>query len=1029
MYRERKISKVAVGATMSSMTLACLLASYPALATEGGAPDVPAAPAAAVAFVAETNGIETAAEAGAVEGTVASGAGEPGETGETLATPDPEAGAEGGAGDGQAQGEGGSPTGGDASSDTAGGTGTETGASGADGAEGTDSGEGTSGGAPSDGPDAGADSGTSAGDGKADAAPADPADPAKPDDAESLAKDEGKGAPAADEKKDAASASANASEAAGAAAEGETVAASTAPVVAALLAADGSSVTFTAHGGEFDRAWGVAVAVTSSGRTFWVSAQQQADGSWACVVDSSTLGSGTVSGAFWANVGSSPAQSLGTAYTTVPTAGADLSLAYDGARNAIVATAKNVVCPTGVTFVSVGVTAPNGAVRWYKLEKAADGTWSAAIDPEDFAWQSGVYKMTGSVCDGGWRGVGVGTVSATVSFGEQVVQAALAEDGSSVAFTAKGGQFDRAWGVAFQVDCANGSFWVAGARQSDGSWKADVAAERLGAGKAVATAWANVGSSPAAALGSASVTVPSNVTRADLSLAYDAASGAIVARADNAYCPTGIEFVSVGITSPSGVTKWYRLEKGAGSSWSVAVDPGDFNWQAGTYTLVGSVCDSSWKGISLGSTAAIMSFGAETLTAALSGDGSVLTVAASGNRYAQAWGVAFEIAGAAKTSWVAGARQADGSWAVATTTGEFGGGLLTVTAYANIGTQTIRLGSTQVRTKTATPTVVTTVSSSTSTINAVAYGGAYDNAVNVAFEVYNVSDGVASARWFQAYKQADGSWAADIPAAQNGVGTCIVNGWATVGSTTSKYAENRYTFTVAPKLTTEIYLGGGDYDVSYGMAGLKVQRIQQALGIGVYNYPRYLEQTVASVTAFQARVGLPATGVTDRATWLALGLDGNEWYTLGAYASPVTVSAGATSAQRVEAMVARAYEYLGDSYVWDAAGAPGQGVDCAGLVMQALYAAGCDTGIINPVTHSTTAWGDRDASNYYSYGGFTEVGVGQRSRGDLVFYGSSSVDHVAIYLGGDQIIEAYPNKVRINSLWYSNIIGLRRVFA
>ena len=1006
MYRERKISKVAITATMSSMTLAALLASAPALATETAASDLPEAPAASATVVeqaVETPAVDEPAATDAVEETEGAEGAEGTETPEAPETPET---TEAPATDETTQGEGATDAG-------------------------TETGEGAPEGEPSEGTEAGANTGEDASTGASEgngtsAAPTDPAEPSDPAESETGATDEKKDATEAG-KTDEATEKKDADESA----EDETAAAaaSTAPVVAALLATDGSSVTFTAHGGQFDNAWGVAVAVTSSGRTFWVSAQQQADGSWVCVVDASTLGTGTVSGAFWANVGSSPAQSLGTAYTTVPAAGADLSIAHDSEKGAIVVTAKKVVCPTGVTFVSAGVTAPDGTVKWYKLEKATDGTWSVAIDPADFNWQSGMYKVTASICDGDWKGVSAGSASATVSFGNAVVEAGFTDDGTSVVFTAKGGQLERAWNVAFHVDSANGAFWVAGVKQSDGSWKAEVTNEKLGAGKAVAAAWANVGSAPAAAMGSASVVVPSNETRADLGLSYDATSGKIVARADNAYCTTGIEFISVGLTSPSGTTKWYRLSKESTGSWSVAIDPSDFSWQSGTYTLVGSICDSSWKGVSVGSTAATMSFGAETLTATLSSDGSVLTIAASGNRYAQAWGVAFEVAGAAKTSWVAGSKTAGGSWTVATTSSEFGGGVLTVTAYANIGTQTVRLGSTQVRTKTATPTVVTTVSSSTSTINAVAYGGAYDNAVNVAFEVYNVADGISTAKWFQAYKQADGSWAADIPAAQNGVGTCIVNGWATVGSTTSKYAENRYTFSVAPQLTTEIYLGGGDYEVSYGMAGLKVQRIQQALGIGVYNYPRYLEQTVASVTAFQQRVGLPATGVTDYATWIALGLDSNEWYTLGAYASPVTVSANATSAQRIEAMIARANEYLGDSYVWDAAGAPGQGVDCAGLVMQALYAAGCDTGIINPVTHSTTAWGDRDAANYYSYGGFTKVNVNERSRGDLVFYGSSSnVDHVAIYLGGDQIIEAYPNTVRINSLWYRSIAGLRRVF-
>ena len=310
-----------------------------------------------------------------------------------------------------------------------------------------------------------------------------------------------------------------------------------------------------------------------------------------------------------------------------------------------------------------------------------------------------------------------------------------------------------------------------------------------------------------------------------------------------------------------------------------------------------------------------------------------------------------------------------------------------------------------------------------------AKGGSFAGASNVSFEVTNTSDTKSSAFWVQANHHKDGTWSAKFDPETSGVGIYSIKGWATVGTGTVCCSETTYTLKEAFVFRNNISVGGGDYDVSYGMAGLKVQRIQQALGIGDYNYPRYLETTVTAVKSFQASHGLTETGTVDHETWLALGLDSMEWYSLGTYVSPVTVSKSATSSERIEAMIARANEYLGDTYVWDASGAPGQGIDCAGLVMQGLYAAGCDTGIINPVTHSTTAWGDRDAANYYSYGGFTKVNVNERSRGDLVFYGSSSnVDHVAIYLGGDQIIEAYPNTVRINSLWYRSIAGLRRVF-
>ena len=64
---------------------------------------------------------------------------------------------------------------------------------------------------------------------------------------------------------------------------------------------------------------------------------------------------------------------------------------------------------------------------------------------------------------------------------------------------------------------------------------------------------------------------------------------------------------------------------------------------------------------------------------------------------------------------------------------------------------------------------------------------------------------------------------------------------------------------------------------------------------------------------------------------------------------------------------------------------------------------------------------------------FLHVPYSERQRGDLIFYQSSSgvVIHVAIYLGNDQVIEAWPNKVvvwPIQNGSRSNIKGVVRPF-
>lgn len=126
-------------------------------------------------------------------------------------------------------------------------------------------------------------------------------------------------------------------------------------------------------------------------------------------------------------------------------------------------------------------------------------------------------------------------------------------------------------------------------------------------------------------------------------------------------------------------------------------------------------------------------------------------------------------------------------------------------------------------------------------------------------------------------------------------------------------------------------------------------------------------------------------------------------------------------------MITRAYEYLGTRYVWDYACAPGVGVDCAGLVMQSLYATGMDLSPMNPWDHYYTPGHDQYANYMWNNGRFQHLSFNQRQRGDIIAYSG----HVAIYLGGDRIIEAYSPKtgVRISSVYSSpNIRGVLRPF-
>ncbi len=140
------------------------------------------------------------------------------------------------------------------------------------------------------------------------------------------------------------------------------------------------------------------------------------------------------------------------------------------------------------------------------------------------------------------------------------------------------------------------------------------------------------------------------------------------------------------------------------------------------------------------------------------------------------------------------------------------------------------------------------------------------------------------------------------------------------------------------------------------------------------------------------------------------------------YVTPSRIGVWATRQDCVNAFIGRAREYLGTPYVWDYSCAPGVGVDCIGLVYQCAYACGMDLGggtgydDFNPWAHWITGsggWHSHDANNFWDYGRAMHVSLDDRQEGDLI----SWAGHVAIYLGDDQIIEAYPGSVMYSSLW------------
>ena len=107
-----------------------------------------------------------------------------------------------------------------------------------------------------------------------------------------------------------------------------------------------------------------------------------------------------------------------------------------------------------------------------------------------------------------------------------------------------------------------------------------------------------------------------------------------------------------------------------------------------------------------------------------------------------------------------------------------------------------------------------------------------------------------------------------------------------------------------------------------------------------------------------------------------------------------------------------AVQFVGNPYVWGGTSLT-SGADCSGFT-QSVFA---NFGI-----------GLARTAADQSYGG-TSVSLDSLQAGDLVFYNSTgSIDHVAIYIGGGQIVHAANSNsgIIISSCWYSTPVSARR---
>ena len=156
----------------------------------------------------------------------------------------------------------------------------------------------------------------------------------------------------------------------------------------------------------------------------------------------------------------------------------------------------------------------------------------------------------------------------------------------------------------------------------------------------------------------------------------------------------------------------------------------------------------------------------------------------------------------------------------------------------------------------------------------------------------------------------------------------------------------------------------------------------------------------------------------------------------GYYISPMYAGNLNTREERIEAMIRRAYDYknAGTTYRICKSMAPGQYADCSGLVMQCLYAAGFDPAPATPAHHALPQ-NEYDSRTLFNRVNMRHVSYRDIKRGDLVFYctkKSSTIIHVAIYLGGGRVIESWPPRVTdkygVASNPHPYILGVARPF-
>lgn len=157
--------------------------------------------------------------------------------------------------------------------------------------------------------------------------------------------------------------------------------------------------------------------------------------------------------------------------------------------------------------------------------------------------------------------------------------------------------------------------------------------------------------------------------------------------------------------------------------------------------------------------------------------------------------------------------------------------------------------------------------------------------------------------------------------------------------------------------------------------------------------------------------------------WVKIDLDGEEGYLFKEY---VEVGAKLDKALTINevrygegvsdvriALSEFAKQYIGNPYVWGGTSLT-KGADCSGFVLSVFRNYGMS------LPHSSRAQANCG----------TAVSLNELKPGDLVFYGNSGgINHVAIYVGGGQVVHASNPRVgiTISGMYYRSPVKARRI--